>query len=215
MSNDAAQAILKKAPVVPVITINDPGHAVPLAEALIAGGIPVLEVTLRTEAGLESIRRIKNEVDGAIVGAGTVLGEADLDNALQAGSEFIITPGLTDALLQAGASCGVPFMPGIATVSEMMRCREKGLKTLKFFPAEANGGAKALAAFSGPFPDMRFCPTGGIGLANLADYIALPAVLSVGGTWVAPEKLIANQQWDAITQLAREAATLVSQLRSK
>lgn len=207
-----ARLILARAPVVPVITINDIATAVPLAQALVAGGIPVLEVTLRTEHGLDAIRQIRAEVEGAIVGAGTVLSIGDLDAALDAGSEFIITPGLTDTLLRAGASCGVPFMPGVATVSEMMRCLEQGLDTLKFFPAEASGGASALKAFSGPFPEVAFCPTGGIGLNNIGDYLKLPSVLSVGGSWLAPDKLIASGDWAGITRLAREACELVASL---
>lgn len=210
----AARQILKQAPVVPVITINKLESAVPLAKALMAGGIPVLEVTLRTAHGLEAIRLIKEQVPDAIVGAGTVLNETDLANAVAAGSEFIITPGLTDSLLQAGVNCGVPFMPGIATVSDLMRCREKGLDTLKFFPAEANGGAKALKAFAGPFADMAFCPTGGIGLNNLESYLALPSVLSVGGSWIVPDKLIDQGDWDGITTLAREACDLVQKIRA-
>ena len=209
-----AREILRKGPIIPVITIADAEDAIPLAQALLAGGLPVLEITLRTPAGLESIRRISHEVDGAVVGAGTVQSTADLEQALLSGSQFIITPGSTDRLLRAGASCGVPFMPGIATVSEMMRCLEAGLDTLKFFPAEASGGARTLKAFSGPFPDVKFCPTGGISTDNLADYLALPSVLSVGGSWVAPEKLIAEQQWARITELAREAVSLVTDIRN-
>lgn len=210
----SSQQILQMAPVVPVIVINDISEAVPLARALIKGGIPVLEVTLRTPQGLEAIRRIKAEVEGAVVGAGTVTTSRQLDEALKAGSEFIITPGLTPRLLDAGVSCGVPFMPGIATVGEMMSCLEKGLDTLKFFPAEANGGAPALKAISGPFPDVSFCPTGGIGPHNLADYLALASVMSVGGSWLTPEKLLSAGNWDGITDLAIEACQLVERLRT-
>lgn len=206
--------LLTQAPIVPVISISDIDSAVPLARALIAGGIPVLEVTLRTAHGLEAIRRIRAEVEGAIVGVGTVLNERDLDSAVAAGSEFIITPGLTDRLLQAGIDCGVPFMPAVATVSDLMRCLENGLDTLKFFPAEAMGGVKTLKAFAGPFPDVCFCPTGGIGVHNIADYLALPTVLTVGGSWVVPEQLIADGNWSAITLLAREAVELVASLNA-
>lgn len=206
--------LLTQAPIVPVISISDIDSAVPLARALIAGGIPVLEVTLRTAHGLEAIRRIRAEVEGAIVGVGTVLNERDLDSAVAAGSEFIITPGLTDRLLQAGIDCGVPFMPAVATVSDLMRCLENGLDTLKFFPAEAMGGVKTLKAFAGPFPDVCFCPTGGIGLHNIADYLALPTVLTVGGSWVVPEQLIADGNWSEITLLAREAVELVASLNA-
>ncbi len=208
----AAQAILKQAPVVPVITIRDINTAVPLAQTLVAGGLPVLEITLRTPEGLAAIRLIRHEVEGAVVGAGTVLGQGDLDAALQAGSEFIVTPGLTDNLLRAGAACGVPFIPGVATVSELMVCLEQGLDTLKFFPAEAVGGAAALKAFGGPFPQVRFCPTGGIGPANIHQYLALASVLSVGGSWLTPDDLVARGDWAAILRLAREACALVTTL---
>ena len=205
--------ILAMAPVVPVITITDVDQAVPLAKALIRGGIPVLEITLRTDQGLAAISRIKQEIEGAVVGAGTVTDGRELDQALAAGSEFIITPGLTPSLLAAGVACGVPFMPGVATVSELMACLEKGLRTLKFFPAEASGGAAALKAFSGPFPQVRFCPTGGIGPDNIASYLALNSVLSVGGSWITPDRLIAEQNWAAITDLAEQACALVSRIR--
>lgn len=211
--SEAVRTILGRAPVVPVITIDAIEQAVPLARALVGGGIPVLEITLRTAHGLEAIRRIRAEVEGAVVGAGTVLTGADLDNAIAAGSEFIVTPGLTDTLLQQGANCGVPFLPGIATVSELMRCLEHGQRTLKFFPAEAAGGAKTLKAFAGPFPGVAFCPTGGIGLANIADYLAVPSVLSVGGSWLTPASLVTAQDWPAITALAREACKRVRALR--
>ncbi len=209
-----AQEVLKQAPVVPVITINDLAEAVPLAKALVAGGIPVLEVTLRTEHGLAAIEKIKAEVPGAIVGAGTVLDIDDLNRVVAAGAEFIITPGLTDALLDAGVQCGVPFIPGVATVSDLMRCRNKGLRTVKFFPAEAAGGAKTLKAFGGPFGDMTFCPTGGVSLSNLESYLAVPSVLSVGGSWIVPEKDISAGNWEAITQLAKDACDMVQRIRA-
>ena len=201
------------APVVPVIVINDLDHAIPMAQALVQGGIPVLEVTLRTPQGLEAIRRIKAEVEGAVVGAGTVTNIKQLDDALSAGSEFIVTPGVTPTLLDAGVSCGVPFLPGIATVGEMMSCMEKGLTTLKFFPAEANGGAAALKAIGGPFPEMSFCPTGGIGPKNIAEYLALKSVKSVGGSWLTPNNVMSENNWQGITDLATEACQLVRTLR--
>ncbi|MGV6806735.1 MAG: bifunctional 4-hydroxy-2-oxoglutarate aldolase/2-dehydro-3-deoxy-phosphogluconate aldolase [bacterium] len=210
-----SREILALTPVVPVLVIDDLEAAVPLARALLNGGISVLEVTLRTPQGLEAIRRIKAEVSGAVVGAGTVLSRHDLDGAIAAGSEFVITPGLTDNLLRAGADCGVPFMPGVATVSEMMNCLEQGLDTLKFFPAEASGGAAALKAFSGPFPEVSFCPTGGIGPANIRGYLQLPCVASVGGSWMAPEAIIAKGDWEGITRLANEAVQLVTQIRDE
>ena len=211
----SSREILGMTPVVPVIVITDLGQAVPLANALIEGGIKVLEVTLRTPEGLQAITQIKEQVEGAVVGAGTIVNESDLEQALEAGSEFIITPGLTDSLLRKGSDCGVPFMPGIATVSEMMRCLDHGLNTLKFFPAEANGGAPALKAISGPFPDVRFCPTGGINQENLKSYLSLPSVLSVGGSWMVPQALIEKGDWAGITQLATEAGELVAAIREK
>lgn len=205
--------ILEQAPIVPVITIRDLDTAVPLAQALLKGGLPVLEITLRTSAGLAAISAIKRDVGQAIVGVGTVLTPADLDAAIAAGSEFVITPGLTDRLLAAGVASGVPFIPAIATVSELMRGMDAGLDTFKFFPAEANGGAKALKAIAGPFASVRFCPTGGIGLANLADYISLESVISVGGSWICPDALIAAGEWQQITDLAAVAVERVAQLR--
>ncbi|MCK9502780.1 MAG: bifunctional 4-hydroxy-2-oxoglutarate aldolase/2-dehydro-3-deoxy-phosphogluconate aldolase [Porticoccaceae bacterium] len=212
--NDKGRQILQQAPAVPVISIHDLATAVPLAQALVAGGIPVLEVTLRTPCGLDAIARIKAEVEGAIVGAGTVLSEFDLDNALNAGSEFVITPGLTPPLLSAGAGCGVPFIPGIATASELMNCVAAGLDTVKFFPAEACGGVNALKALNGPFPDVRFCPTGGISPGNLGDYLAVPAVLTVGGSWLIPDKLVAAANWAGITRLAQETCALVANIKA-
>lgn len=210
---DKMKALLQRTPVVPVITLNRTDQAVPLARALIAGGITVLEITLRTAEGLPAIERIKREVPEAIVGAGTVTCEHDLQCALAAGSDFIITPGCTDRLLKAGIDSGVPFMPGIATVSELMTCLESGLEILKFFPAESIGGVKALKAIGGPFPNISFCPTGGIGPKNLTDYLAIPSVVSVGGSWVAPTALIDAGEWELITERAREVRALTSGVR--
>jgi len=210
----AERSLLQCAPMLPVLTINELAHAVPLARALVAGGLPLLEVTLRTAHGLAAIREIAAGVEGAVVGAGTVLSEADLDYALAAGAGFIVTPGLTPSLLLAGEACGLPFIPGVATASDIMACLERGMDTLKFFPAEAAGGAAALRAMGGPFPGVRFCPTGGIGPANVATYLALPSVVSVGGSWVAPADLVAARDWAAITELARETVRLVASLRS-
>lgn len=210
----SARSVLALAPVVPVITISDPAHAVPLARALVAGGIPVLEITLRSAHGLDAIRRVRAEVEGAVVGAGTVSNCRELEQALAAGSEFVITPGLTPALLRAGVQCGVPFIPGVATVSELMTGLEQGLDTLKFFPAEAAGGVAVLKAFSGPFPQVCFCPTGGIGPTNMAGYLALPTVLSVGGSWLTPAALVNTGDWAGITALARTATAQVQALRA-
>ena len=205
MMNAELQHLLAESPVVPVVTIQDPASAVPLAQALIDGGVPVIEITLRTAAAFDAIRAIKSEIPQAIVGAGTVLNSRDIDRAIEAGSEFIVTPGTTSSLLKSAVSCGLPFMPGVSTVSDLMCCLEQGLNTLKFFPAEAAGGTAVLKAFAGPFPDVRFCPTGGIGLHNLAEYFAIPSVISVGGTWIAPTRLIESGDWKGITRLAMEA----------
>lgn len=209
-----AEQLFRMAPVIPVITVDDLDTAVPLARALQQGGLPVLEITLRTSQGLDAILRVKEEVEGVIVGAGTVLNPRDLDKVLEAGSDFVITPGLTPDLLRAGSACGVPFMPGITTVSELMCCVEAGLTALKFFPAEASGGARALRAFRGPFPEVLFCPTGGISPDNLAAYLALPSVPTVGGSWMTPGSRVAAGDWQGITALAREAVDLVAAIRS-
>jgi 2-dehydro-3-deoxyphosphogluconate aldolase/(4S)-4-hydroxy-2-oxoglutarate aldolase len=194
-------AIMRTAPVIPVIVIDDVEHAVPLAEALVAGGLRVLEVTLRTPAALSAIRAMK-QVPGAIVGAGTVTGVADLNKALAAGSEFIVSPGLTDKLGKAAVAAGVPFLPGIANAGDIMRGLELGLDRFKFFPAMAAGGLPALKALAAPFSQCRFCPTGGISLDNAAEWLAFDPVLCVGGSWVspkgAPDKAV-------IEALAREA----------
>ena len=205
--------LLSQAPVVPVIAIHDLDSAIPLAMALRDGGLPVLEITLRTPHGLPAIRRIKEELEGVIVGAGTVTNLCGLDEAIKAGSEFIITPGTTPRLLSEGCQSPVPFLPGISSASELMVCAEAGLKVLKFFPAESSGGAKSLKAFGGPFPDISFCPTGGIGLHNIADYLAVPSVLSVGGSWLTPDDMVREGNWTAITALAREACLRVAAIR--
>ena len=210
---DQAREILARAPVVPVLAIADAEQAVPLARALVAGGIPVLEVTLRTPAGLPSIRAIRDAVPDAIVGAGTVLNAADFDAAVDAGSRFVVTPGLTDPILDAGAASDVPLIPGIATVSELMTALDRGFDCLKFFPAGASGGAAALRAFAGPFPNVSFCPTGGVNLDNMADYLSLPSVITVGGSWLTPAALMANGDWAAIETLAREASTRAAEIR--
>ena len=212
MTNQARK-MLTGAPVVPVITIYNVEDAVHLARALTRGGINLLEITLRTPQALEAISRIRSEVEGAVVGAGTVLNRTDLDNALAAGSEFVITPGVPADLLAAGVRCGVPFYPGVSTVSEVMNCLEHGLDTLKFFPAEASGGVKKLQAFSGPFPEVCFCPTGGIGLHNLAEYLALDNVMSVGGSWMVSKKLVTAGDWGAISELAAQACELAANLK--
>ena len=179
-------AIMRTAPVIPVIVIEDEAHAVPLAEALVAGGLRVLEVTLRTPAALGAIRAMK-QVEGAIVGAGTVTNPRDLDAALEAGSEFVVSPGLTDTLGKAAIASGVPFLPGIANAGDIMRGLDLGLDRFKFFPAMAAGGLPALKALAAPFGNVRFCPTGGISLENARDWLAFDPVLCVGGSWVSPK----------------------------
>jgi len=177
--------IMLMAPVIPVLTIEEVAHARPIAEALVAGGLPVLEVTLRTSTALDVIREMK-QVPGAIVGAGTVLNEYALDDALTAGSEFIVSPGLTESLAKAAIAANVPFLPGTATSSDIMRGLDLGLDRFKFFPAEANGGIPALKAIAAPFGSVRFCPTGGIRAATAPDWLALDAVLCCGGSWLVP-----------------------------
>ncbi|MEQ1496160.1 MAG: bifunctional 4-hydroxy-2-oxoglutarate aldolase/2-dehydro-3-deoxy-phosphogluconate aldolase [Novosphingobium sp.] len=180
------ETIMRMAPVIPVLVIEDVAHAMPIAQALVAGGLPVLEVTLRTASALEVIREMK-QVPGAIVGAGTVLNEFALEDALAAGSEFIVSPGLTDSLAKAAIAAEIPFLPGIATSSDIMRGLDLGLDRFKFFPAEANGGIPALKAISAPFGAVRFCPTGGIIAATAPDWLALDAVLCCGGSWLVPK----------------------------
>ena len=194
-------------PVIPVITLDQVEDAVPLAQALVAGGLKVLEVTLRTEAAVEGIRQIIKHVPGAIVGTGTVCTEQHMKLSEDLGCQFMISPGATDKLLRAAEGNSVPFLPGISSVSELMRGMEYGYSDFKFFPAEASGGVPVLKAMGGPFGDIRFCPTGGIGLHNVLSYLALPNVLCVGGSWIAETKLIQEKRWADIEQLAREAVT--------
>lgn len=180
------EQIMTMAPVIPVLVIEDAAHAVPVAEALVAGGLPVLEVTLRTAAALDVITAMKT-VPGAVVGAGTVLDPAGLEAALAVGSEFIVSPGLTEPLGRAAVDSGVPFLPGTATASDIMRGMDLGLTRFKFFPAEANGGIPALKSIAAPFGEARFCPTGGIKPETAPDWLALDAVLCVGGSWLVPK----------------------------
>jgi 2-dehydro-3-deoxyphosphogluconate aldolase/(4S)-4-hydroxy-2-oxoglutarate aldolase len=201
----SAEHILTQSPVVPVIVIKKIEHAVPLAKALIAGGIRVLEVTLRTPCAVEAIEKIAKEVPEAIVGAGTVITEQQLKEVTRAGAQFIISPGITEPLLKAAIDNTVPYIPGISTVSELMLGMSYGLREFKFFPAEANGGVKALQAIGGPFSHIRFCPTGGITPNNYRDYLALNSVLCVGGSWLIPNDALENGDYDKITELAKQA----------
>ena len=195
--------IMRTAPVIPVLVIEDAENARELAEALVGGGLRVLEVTLRTPAALDAIRRM-NLVPGAIVGAGTVLNEAQFDEACAAGAEFIVSPGLTEPLARVAARTGVPFLPGVATATEIMHGLDLGLDHFKFFPAEASGGLPALKALAAPFGQVRFCPTGGISAERAGEWLAHPSVLCVGGSWIVPK----GADMAEVNALARQAATL-------
>ena len=204
---DRVEALCRTAAVIPVLVIEDAATAAPLAEALVAGGLPVLEVTLRTPAALDAITAMA-QVAGATVGAGTVLTARDMDRAAQAGARFAVSPGSTETLLSASEAADMPLLPGAATASEAMRLLDRGYTVQKFFPAEASGGAALLGALSGPLPQVRFCPTGGIGLDNAAEYLGLPNALCVGGSWITPTHLVRRGEWTAIEALARQAAQL-------
>jgi 2-dehydro-3-deoxyphosphogluconate aldolase/(4S)-4-hydroxy-2-oxoglutarate aldolase len=201
-------ALLAAAPVLPVLAIARLDDAVPLARALLDGGLPVLEVTLRTDAALDAIRAIRAAVPGVIVGAGTVLTPPDLAAVADAGAAFAIAPGATEALYAAAHTSAVPLLPGIATASELMRGLERGYARFKFFPAEASGGVVALRAFAGPFPQVKFCPTGGIDAQSAPRYLALPNVITVGGSWMVPQSALDTRDWATITALARASAAL-------
>ncbi|MEE3360834.1 MAG: bifunctional 4-hydroxy-2-oxoglutarate aldolase/2-dehydro-3-deoxy-phosphogluconate aldolase [Pseudomonadota bacterium] len=201
------EELCRLAPIIPVLVVEDASKARPLAEALVAGGLPVLEVTLRTDAALDVIREMA-KVEGGRVGAGTLLTKADVVAAVAAGATFGVSPGATDAILTACEEAGLPLLPGAATSSEVMRLLERGYTVQKFFPAEANGGAPALKAIGAPLPQVKFCPTGGVSLKNANDYLSLSNTLCAGGSWVAPANLVAVGDWKAIEELAREAASL-------
>jgi len=206
-TGDILENILGRAPVVPVLAIDDLAHAVPLAEALVAGGLPVLEVTLRTPVGLAAIETMARALPDASVGVGTVTRPEEFQHALDAGAQFAVSPGCTAELSAAAVEAGLAFLPGVATPSEVMKAQAGGAGILKLFPAEAVGGIDLLKSLSGPFANVRFCPTGGIGPANMMDYLSLPNVVAVGGSWVAPKNLVAAGDWTAITELARAAVT--------
>lgn len=201
-------SILKLQPVVPVLIVEDAASAVPLARALVAGGLKAIEITLRTPAALDAVRAVAAEVEGAHVGAGTILNARDYEAAVKAGSTFIVSPGVAPGVLSAAKDSAVPLLPGAATASEVMTLREAGYEVLKFFPAEQAGGAAYLKALSSPLAGTVFCPTGGISLKNAHDYLSLPNVVCVGGSWVAPKDLVAAGDWAGITKLASEAAAL-------
>ena len=202
--------LLDIAPVVPVVVLKDATKAVPLARALAAGGLPIIELTLRTPSALEAVRRIAAEVPEVLVGAGTVLGARQADQAAEAGAQFLVSPGSTPALLDAMDATGLPYLPGTSTVSEMLAVAERGHTAMKFFPAEAAGGAPYLASLASPLPSLRFCPTGGITAATAADYLRLPNVGCVGGSWVTPADVLAAGDWARVTALAAQVAVPVA-----
>ena len=203
-----ASAVLNTSPVIPVVTIDDPQDAVPLARALADGGVGIIELTLRTESALTSLKLIANEVPEILVGAGTILTPGQADAAVAAGARFLVSPGVTPALLTSMLSLDVPVLPGVATVGEVMAVLEAGLDAMKFFPAGPAGGPSYLAAIGAPIPQVRFCPTGGISLASAPEYLKLPNVACVGGSWLTPAAAVAAKDWDRITVLARGAAAL-------
>ncbi|MDO7868369.1 bifunctional 4-hydroxy-2-oxoglutarate aldolase/2-dehydro-3-deoxy-phosphogluconate aldolase [Nocardioides jiangxiensis] len=204
-------SLLDRVPVVPVVVVEDLAHAVPLARALARGGLPVVELTLRTPVALDAVRAIAEEVPEVLIGAGTIVEPKQAALAVEAGAGFLVSPGSTPPLLDAMNETGVPFLPGVATVSEVLAAYERGLTELKFFPAEAAGGAAYLKSIGGPLPQVRFCPTGGITPASAPDYLALPNVGCVGGSWLTPAAALAAADWDAIEDLARAASLLGAQ----
>ncbi|MEV8287073.1 bifunctional 4-hydroxy-2-oxoglutarate aldolase/2-dehydro-3-deoxy-phosphogluconate aldolase [Streptomyces niveus] len=201
-------SVLDLAPVVPVVVVDDVADAVPLARALVAGGLPAIEVTLRTPAAPDAIRAIAAEVPEAVVGAGTVVSAATVTEAVSAGARFLVSPGWTDTLLAAMRASGVPFLPGVSTTSEVVALLERGVSEMKFFPAEAAGGTAYLKSLSGPLPQARFCPTGGISLESAPSYLALKNVGCVGGSWMLPPDAITSKDWARVEKLAREASAL-------
>ncbi|RKS68856.1 2-dehydro-3-deoxyphosphogluconate aldolase/(4S)-4-hydroxy-2-oxoglutarate aldolase [Actinomadura pelletieri DSM 43383] len=203
-----ADDLFDLAPVIPVVVLDDVDAAVPLARALVDGGLPVVEVTLRTPQALAAIARIAAEVPDAVVGAGTVVRPQDAERSAAAGARFLVSPGRTPRLQDAMVATGLPFLPGVATASEVVALLEDGITAMKFFPAEASGGTAFLKSLGGPLPQARFCPTGGIGPGNAAEYLALENVGCVGGSWTTPADAIRDGDWDRVRALASEAAAL-------
>jgi 2-dehydro-3-deoxyphosphogluconate aldolase/(4S)-4-hydroxy-2-oxoglutarate aldolase len=201
--------IFATGPIVPVLVVNKVEDALPIAEALLAANVKVLEVTLRTPAALDVISLIAKELPEAIIGTGTVTNRHQLQQSIDAGAKFAISPGLTKDLLQAGNESSIALIPGIASISELMDAADLGYDHLKFFPAEASGGVNAIKSIGGPFPDIKFCPTGGINLKNVRDYLALSNVACCGGSWLVPNDIVENKDWSAITKLANEALAFV------
>ncbi|MGW2710505.1 bifunctional 4-hydroxy-2-oxoglutarate aldolase/2-dehydro-3-deoxy-phosphogluconate aldolase [Streptomyces sp. NPDC001356] len=205
-----AASVLDLAPVVPVVVLDDAADAVPLARALVAGGLPAIEVTLRTPAAPAAIRAIAAEVPEAVVGAGTVITPEQVAACTADGARFLVSPGWTEALLEAMRGSGVPFLPGVSTASEVVALLERGVREMKFFPAQAAGGTAYLRSLAGPLPQARFCPTGGIGPQTAPEYLALPNVGCVGGSWMVPAEAVTARDWGRIEELARGAAGLRS-----
>ena len=203
--------ILAQSPIIPVIVIDDIQQAVPLARALVEGGLPVLEVTLRSSVAMQAIRDISKSVTGAIVGVGTVTRPEQFREALEAGARFAVSPGLTDTLLAASRQVDIPFLPGVFTPGEAMHAHEQGFSALKLFPAKQAGGIGMLKAMSGPLPDLCFCPTGGIDVQNFIDFLSLPNVICAGGSWVSPASAVQNHDWDRIRQLAQDVHRAIAQ----
>jgi 2-dehydro-3-deoxyphosphogluconate aldolase/(4S)-4-hydroxy-2-oxoglutarate aldolase len=212
MASLSHASLLDLAPVVPVVVLQDASDAVPLARALVAGGLPAIEVTLRTPVALDAIRAIAGEVPEAVVGAGTVLTPEQVTESVAAGARFLVSPGWTDVLLEAMRGSGVPFLPGVSTTSEVVALLEQGVREMKFFPAEAAGGTAYLKSLAGPLPQARFCPTGGIVAGNAPEYLSLPNVGCVGGTWMLPADAVAARDWERVEKLAREASGLRTQV---
>jgi 2-dehydro-3-deoxyphosphogluconate aldolase/(4S)-4-hydroxy-2-oxoglutarate aldolase len=201
-------SVLHISPVIPVVTIADPRHAVPVARALADGGVRIIELTLRTDSALESLKLIADEVPDVLLGAGTILTAAQADAAVAAGAQFLVSPGVTRSLLDHMLQLDVPVLPGVATVGEVMAVLERGLTAMKFFPAGPAGGPDYLAAIGAPIPQVQFCPTGGVSLESAPDYLALPNVSCVGGSWLTPRGAVEAGDWQQITRLAKEAAAL-------
>jgi len=206
--NSMNDSLLNRVPVIPVVVVDDLEHAVPIARALVAGGLPVIELTLCTPVALDAIERIAKEVPEIYLGAGTIVDPGQAKQAASAGAQFLVSPGSTRTILQAMTDTGLPHLPGVATVSEILAALEAGYTELKFFPAEAAGGAPYLKSVSSPIPNARFCPTGGISTGNAPQYLALPNVGCVGGSWITPSNVVAAQDWARVTELAAGAASL-------
>jgi 2-dehydro-3-deoxyphosphogluconate aldolase / (4S)-4-hydroxy-2-oxoglutarate aldolase len=214
-SASAFDRIVDGCPIIPVLVVEDAAQAVPLARALMAGGIAALEITLRSAAALDAIQRIAAEVPDALVGAGTVLDAAQFPAACRVGARFIVSPGATDALYEAAHGAELPYLPAVATAGEIMFGMERGYHRFKFFPAARAGGVAALKDFAGPFPEARFCPTGGVGAENFVEYLALPNVFAVGGSWLAPADKVKAEDWPAITALAQRAVGEAKAVRQR